>query len=150
MRQICRGKADGRESALRVDDSGAVSVWIRCSDGAFHELRDSPYQKAAALVELLRDTDTRDQSRLARCAAESRRLSLEECCYWLVLVKALRPAEAVAMRDVVELSRARWQFLRMTIDDMRDTLRVRPAARRTMTIAWLCREALRRIEEERR
>lgn len=103
-----------------------------------------------------REARDREQSRLARCAAESRRLSLEECCYWLCLANAARSANLLVYRQPWSLH-----------EEMRDyrksarywlTLRrrsTRPSrevqiAREYLLRAWLCREALRRIEEERR
>jgi hypothetical protein len=141
VREIWRGKAGGYESALRVDESGAVSVWMRCSDGAFHELRDSPFQKASALVQLLREVDTREQSRLARCAAESRRLSLEECCYWLMVIGKSGLAERMVELDADHLTKAVTRYR----GELREPRYGKAWRRECALTVFICREALRRI-----
>lgn len=103
--------------------------------------------------------DTREQSRLDRCAAESRRLSLEECCYWLLLCGEVDAAEDMAdrrervdpcgytSREPHAAKFRRWArgYLRIEVPHYR-----REVVRKYLFCAWLCREALRRIEEERR
>jgi hypothetical protein len=109
--------------------------------------------------ELTRLSDVR-RDRLARCAAESRRLSLEECCYWLCVLgrdwqmPALVRRDAHYMRKYRAEARASLREIlrrrRRHIDDPWMVRICNENARRLAVVVWLCREALRRIEEERR
>jgi hypothetical protein len=96
----------------------------------------------------------REQSRLARCAAESRRLSLEECCYWLLLsgVFWIDMVRYVSERKGAHISAEAKYYARSARDPMKSLSKEerRFVRRQYLTVAWLCREALRRIEEERR